>query len=149
MKLYFDIDINAVEEEDIERIKSSVEFYFNIRKLISKRLDLVEVVESWREGEVQRLSLVLYCLGISDWKKLTGRIKLYCNIVKEVNNGLLRHIGPSDPVFGMNLGGFSVFFDFKFEESRILMSPYEENVKLTKDMKLVIKEEMDRYFIRL
>ena len=139
----------AVEEEDIERIKSSIEFYFNIRKLISKRLDLVEVVESWREGEVQRLSLVLYCLGISDWKKLTGRIKLYCNIVKEVNNGLLRHIGPSDPVFGMNLGGFSVFFDFKFEESRILMSPYEENVKLTKDMRLVIKEEMDRYFSRL
>ena len=139
----------ALEEEDIHRIKSSIEFYFNIRKLISKRLDLVEVVESWRDGEVQRLSLVLFCLGINDWRKLTDRIKLYCNIVKEVNNRLLCHIPPSDPMFGKNLSGFSVFFDFKFEESRILMSPYQENVKLTNDMRLVIKEEMDRYFTRL
>ena len=139
----------ALEEEDIHRIKSSIEFYFNIRKLISKRLDLVEVVESWRDGEVQRLSLVLFCLGINDWRKLTDRIKLYCNIVKEVNNRLLCHIPPSDPMFGTNLSGFSVFFDFKFEESRILMSPYQENVKLTNDMRSVIKEEMDRYFTRL
>ena len=66
------------EEEEIVRIKFSIKLFFDIRKLVCLRLDSVDVVESWREREVRRLSQKLYSTGINDWGRLTSRIKLYC-----------------------------------------------------------------------